>query len=92
MRHLILCATYLDPTIDVSRYAISGGAVDDGMQIMLNGQILGHRMLGETNFSWPLQNGIPGQMNTLIMILVDDSATNKYAYDLAFTLDGQMVE
>ena len=87
-----MCDFYLDPTIDVSRYAISGGSVDDGMQIMLNGQILGHRMLGEGSFSWPLQNAHPGQMNTLIMILVDDSAFDKYAYDLAFTLDGQMVE
>ena len=87
----IMCDFYLDPSIDVSRYEISGGLVDDGMQIMLNGFIIGHRKLGDSNFSYPLQNAIPGQVNTLIMILVDNSAVDKYVNELAFTLDGQMV-
>ena len=87
-----MCDFYLDPNIDVSRYAISGGNVDDGIQIMLNGEILGHRLLGEGTFSWPLQTANSGQVNTLIIILADDSASHKYANNLAFTLDGQMVE
>ena len=87
-----MCDFYLDPNIDVSRYAISGGSVDDGIQVMMNGEILGRRLLGEGAFSWPLQSANSGAINTLIIILVDDSASNKYAWDLAFTLDGQMVE
>ena len=87
-----MCDFYLDPNIDVSRYAISGGNVDDGIQIMLNGEILGHRLLGEGAFSWPLQTANSGQVNTLIIILADDSASHKYVNDLAFTLDGQMVQ
>ncbi len=65
--------------------------MDDGIQVMLNGQILGRRILDEGPFSWPLTAATPG-MNTLIIILVDDSEVNKYAHDLAFTLDGQMVQ
>ena len=87
----IMCDFRVDANTAVSRYAISGGAVDDGIQIMLNGEILGRRVLNEGAFSWPLSTAKTSGVNTLIIILVDDSASNKYVHDLAFTLDGEMV-
>lgn len=88
----LLCDFKVEPDIDVSRYAISGGAVDDGIQVMLNGHIIGRRVLNEGYFSWTLDHAQPDAINSLIIILVDDSASHKYAHDLAFTLDGYMVE
>ena len=34
----------------------------------------------------------PGEVNTLIVILVDDSANHRYLTNLAFYKDGDMVE
>ena len=85
-----MCDFYLDPHDDSSLYEISSGAVDDGIQVMVNGAILGRITLGQSG-SWPLSNAVAGQVNTLIIILVDDSAVNKYIHDLAFYRDGVMV-
>ena len=87
-----MCDFVVQPGIDVSRYAISGGDVDDGIQVMLNGEILGRRVLWEGPFSWPLEHAKPNALNTLIIILVDDSASSKMIQDFAFTLDGVMVQ
>ncbi len=86
-----MCDFYLDPHDDPSRYEISSGAVDDGIQVMVNGAILGRITLGQSG-SWPLSNAVAGQVNTLIIILVDDSRVDKYIHDLAFYRDGVMVE
>jgi hypothetical protein len=64
--------------------------VDDGIQVMVNGAILGRISLGQAG-AWPLSNAVPGQVNTLIIILVDDSRVDKYVSDLAFYRDGVMV-
>ena len=39
-----------------------------------------------------LTNATAGEVNTLIIILVDDSASDKYVNELAFYKDGVMVE
>lgn len=85
-----MCDFWLDATDDPARYQISSGTVDDGIQVMVNGAILGRIALGESG-SWPLNNAVPGQVNTLIIILVDDSRVDKYVSDLAFYRDGVMV-
>jgi hypothetical protein len=85
-----MCDFYLDPSDDPSLYEISSGTVDDGIQVMVNGEILGRLTLGDAG-SWPLDNARAGEVNTLIIILVDDSAVNKYIHDLAFYRDGVMV-
>jgi hypothetical protein len=85
-----MCDFYLDPHDDPALYEISSGTVDDGIQVMVNGAILGHLTLGQTG-SWPLDNAVAGQVNTLIIILVDDSAVDKYVNGLAFYRDGVMV-
>ncbi len=85
-----MCDFWLDPSDDPSLYEISSGTVDDGIQVMVNGSILGRIKLGESG-SWPLSNAVAGQVNTLIIILVDDSRVDKYIHDLAFYRDGVMV-
>jgi hypothetical protein len=86
-----MCDFYLDPHDDPALYEISSGTVDDGIQVMVNGAILGRITLGQSG-AWPLSNAVAGQVNTLIIILVDDSAVDKYIHDLAFYRDGVMVE
>lgn len=86
-----LCDFYLPPEDDPSLYSISSGTVDDGIQVMVNGAILGRIELGESG-AWPLSNAVAGDVNSLVIILVDDSMYDKYISDLAFYRDGVMVE
>ena len=86
-----MCDFWLSADADPSRFEISSGAVDDGIQVMVNGEILGQIKLNQSG-SWPLENAVAGQVNTLIIILVDDSASDKYVHDLAFYEDGVLVE
>lgn len=85
-----LCDFYLPADEDPGRYEIRSGAVDDGIQVMVNGEILGRLQLGESG-SWPLSAAVPGALNTLVIILVDDSQVNKYVHDLGFYRDGEIV-
>ena len=41
--------------------------------------------------SWPLTGAVPGQVNTLLVILMDNAMWEKYVTDLAFYRDGVMV-
>ncbi len=60
---------------------------------MVNGQILGHMYLHSPPQHWSLHEvGRPGEVNTLIAILVDDSRTNRFLTNLRFTRDGVMIE
>jgi hypothetical protein len=87
----ILCDFWLDATDDPARYSISSGSVDDGLLVIVNGEILGNLYLGQTG-NWPLSNAVPGQVNSLVLILMDNAQVNKYAHDLAFYRDGVMVQ
>ncbi len=87
----ILCDFWLDASDDPARYVINSGSVDDGIEVIVNSAILGQISLGESG-SWPLTNAIPGQVNTLVVILMDNSEVEKYVNDLAFYRDGVMVE
>ena len=63
------------------------------LQVMVNSQILGRMNLGAAPTRWSLADvGTPGSVNTLIVILVDDSASMRYLNELAFYKDGVMVE
>lgn len=86
-----MCDFYLEPDADPTAYEISAGSVDDGIEVIVNGHILGTMLLGESARYWPLTHAEPGRVNTLIVILVDDSAVDKYVYELAFYKDGIMV-
>lgn len=86
----ILCDFWLDWNDDPSRYAIVSGMVDDGIRVMVNGQVLGELQYGQSG-SWPLANAIPGQVNSLVVVLQDNAEVEKYLFDLAFLRDGVMV-
>jgi hypothetical protein len=89
----ILCDFYLDPSEDPASYEVSAGSVDDGIEVIVNGEILGHMVLGAAPTSWSLADvARPGEVNTLVVILVDDSRVDRYLSDLAFYKDGVMVE
>jgi hypothetical protein len=86
----VLCDFWLDSTDDPALYAISSGAVDDGILVIVNGEILGNLILGQTG-SWPLTNAHAGEVNSLVVILMDNAQVDKYLVDLAFYRDGVMV-
>jgi len=86
-----MCDFYLDPDDDPALYEIKSGRVDDGIQVMVNGAILGRLKLWESG-RWPLSEAKPGEVNTLIIILVDDSRSERYVNGLAFYRDGVMVQ
>ncbi|MES2639229.1 MAG: hypothetical protein V4850_07085 [Myxococcota bacterium] len=86
----ILCDFWMDPSDDPSRYSISSGPVDDGIRVIVNGAILGELAYNQSG-TWPLTNAVPGQVNTLVVILMDNAMWEKYVNDLAFYKDGVMV-
>jgi hypothetical protein len=86
----ILCDFWLDASDDPSLYSVSSGTVDDGVLVIVNGEILGNLTLGNSG-SWSLEHAVPGAVNTLVVILEDNSAVDKYLNDLAFYRDGVIV-
>ena len=88
-----MCDFWIEEGEDPASYTVQAERVDDGIQVMVNGEILGHMLLSSSATSWSLADvGRPGEVNTLIVILVDDSRSNRYLRDLAFYRDGVMVE
>jgi hypothetical protein len=86
----VMCDFWLDWSDDPGRYTIASGVVDDGIRVMVNGETLGHLEYGESG-SWPLTGAVAGQVNTLVVILQDNAAVEKFLVDLAFYKDGVMV-
>lgn len=87
----ILADFYLDPSDDPALYEISSGTVDDGIKVLVNGETVGHLLLGRTGV-WSVGSYLRlGEVNTLLVILMDDCATDKYINDLAFVRDGVIV-
>jgi hypothetical protein len=59
---------------------------------MVYGEVLGDILLGNSG-RWSLDGvGVPGAVNTLAVILMDNAQVDKYVYDLAFLKDGVIVE
>ena len=86
----ILCDFWLDYEDDPALYTISSGVVDDGIIVMVNGNLLGHLEYAQSG-SWPLTGAVAGEVNTLVVMLQDNAAVEKYLVDLAFYRDGVMV-
>jgi hypothetical protein len=86
----VLCDFWLDSADDPALYEITTGVVDDGILVVVNGEILGSATLGSGG-SWPLTNAVPGAVNSLVVILMDNAQVDKYLQDLAFYRDGVMV-
>lgn len=87
----IVCDFWIDSTDDPALYEVTTGTVDDGLRVMVNGVVLGDIVLGGSG-AFSLQDvAVPGAVNTLAVILMDNSAVDKYVYDLAFYRDGVIV-
>ena len=87
----VLCDFWVPSDDDPSLYNLSSGSVDDGIQVMMNAEIIGRITLGQSG-NWPLESFVvPGQLNSIVVILVDDSASQRYLRDLVLTRDGVIV-
>jgi hypothetical protein len=86
----VLCDFWIDTGDDPNLYEVSTGAVDDGVLVLLNGEIVGDVILGGTG-RWTLSMARPGEVNSLVVILMDNAAVDKYLLDLAFLRDGVIV-
>lgn len=87
----ILCDFWIDSTDDPNLYEVRAGTDDDGAQVMVNGQIMTNWYLGAAG-SVNIGSAIrAGEVNSLIVILMDNSASDKYITDLGFYRDGVFV-
>jgi len=81
----ILCDFWVDSGDDPSLYRLQTGPVDDGIQVIVNGSILGYLRLDGGGDAWNLGPYIrPDERNTLIVTLVDNALNNKFIQDMAF--------
>jgi len=81
----VLCDFYVEAGDDPHAYSLTVGAVDDGIEVIVNGAILGFLGLDEGGQIWDLGDHIQvGGRNTLIVILVDNAERNKFIQDMAF--------
>ncbi len=87
----ILCDFWIDASDDPSLYEVRAGSVDDGAQVMVNGQIMTNWYLGAAGSVNIGPAIMPGAVNSLIVILMDNSASQKYLTDLGFYRDGVFV-
>lgn len=87
----ILCDFYIDSTDDPFLYEVRAATVDDGAQVMVNGQILTNWYLGAAGSVNIGAAVVPGAVNSLIVILMDNSAIDKYLTELGFYRDGAFV-
>lgn len=87
----ILCDFWIDWTDDPTTWSVTTGLVDDGVRVIVNGEVLGDLEYGQTG-SWPLRNAVPGTVNSLVVILQDNAAVERFVTDLGFWHDGMMVE
>lgn len=87
----VLCDFWVPGGDDPALYTLTTGSVDDGIQVMTNAEITGRITLGQSG-SWNLGSVVvPGQVNSIVVILVDDSASNRYLQDLVLARDGVIV-
>ncbi len=88
----VVCDFWIAPGEDPGRYTISMGTVDDGVRVMVNGTVLGDVIIGSPGGSWNLAGvGVAGRVNSLAVILMDNSQVDKYLNGLAFLKDGVIV-
>lgn len=87
----ILCDFWIDASDDPNLYEVRATDDDDGAQVMVNGQIMANWYLGAAG-SVNIGPAItPGAVNSLIVILMDNSAVDKYLNNLGFYRDGVFV-
>ena len=85
----ILCDFWVPAADDPSMYELTIGEVDDGVLVLLNEEFVGYLLLGEDgDWSVPV---IPGQTNSIVVILVDDSKVNRFMKDMTLTRMGEII-
>lgn len=87
----ILCDFWIAASDDPYLYEVRASSNDDGAQVMVNGQIVTNWYLGPAGSVNIGSAIVPGAVNSLIVILMDNSATDKYLTDLGFYRDGVFV-
>lgn len=87
----ILCDFWIDSSDDPNLYEVRASSDDDGAQVMVNGQIVTNWYLGAAGSVNIGSAIVPGAVNSLIVILMDNSASDKYLLDLGFYRDGVFV-
>ena len=85
----VLCEFWVDEGDDPDRWRLTTGEVDDGILVLLNGHYLGHLTLRQRG-DWTLPV-VPGRTNTIAVLLVDDSADDRYVDEISLTRDGVFV-
>ena len=81
----VLCDFMVDDDDDPFEYTLRVAAVDDGIEVIVNSEILGFLKLDEGSQRWSLgEHILPGERNTLVVILVDNAERNKFIQDMAF--------
>lgn len=85
----VLCDFWVPHGDDPSLYRLSSGAVDDGILILLNERFVDYLTLYQSG-EWDLSVA-PGQTNSIVIILVDDSADDRKLVDLELTRDGTII-
>jgi len=72
--------------------------VDDGISVLVNGHEMGYMKLGETTKEFNMDVDMDGNSdvlndgkNTIIIILADDSASEKYIHGVQFLHNGQLM-
>jgi len=81
----VMCDFWVDSDDDPFLYRLQTGPVDDGIQVIVNGTILGYLRLDGGGDSWNLGPHIrTDARNTLMVTLVDNALNNKFIQDMAF--------
>jgi hypothetical protein len=83
----VLCDFWLDSDENPAAYTLSVSDVDDGVRVLLNGELLGQIGYGMGG-SWSLANATPGEVNTMILVLQDNAKVDKFVDDITFAKDG----
>ncbi len=86
----VLCDFWIDAGDDPSRYVVAFDDVDDGARVLLDGEVLGQVEYGMAG-SWSLAGAATGRMHTLVVLVQDNAAFDKYVLGLRFTRDGVTV-
>ena len=83
----VLCDFWLEPDDDAARYTLLIDDVDDGARVLLDGDVLGGLLYGQGG-SWNLAGRASGRLHSVLVIVEDNAAVDKYVLGLRFLRDG----
>jgi hypothetical protein len=86
----VLCDFWLAPGDDPGLYEVALDDVDDGVRVLLDGEVLGEVTYGNAG-RWGLSGLATGMVHTLLVVLQDNASVDKYVTGLRFTRAGVIV-